>query len=112
MTAAMSNYGTVATLPLAPGTGSNCAYYYNLYDSPNRPAVIDASQQHLWSTPPGICESIADLINVDIEELIRLNPSLDRENCVMEFGFSYCVADTRRKKTCEHRTVTTGFASR
>jgi hypothetical protein len=108
----MSNYGTVANLPLAPGTASNCAYYFNLYDFLNRPAVVDASQQHLWSTPPDICKSIARSINVDIEELIRLNPSLDREKCVMVHGFSYCVGETKRRRTCEHCTVSTGCASR
>ncbi|KAF3039328.1 hypothetical protein E8E12_003031 [Didymella heteroderae] len=96
----MSNYGIVATLPLAPGTSSNCHYYYNQFDSLSAPAVIDASQQHLRAhSSKTSCEAIADTINVDVEQLIRLNPSLDRGNCVLEPGFSYCADEAKKSKT-------------
>lgn len=98
----MSNYGTVATLPLAHGTLSNCRYYYNHYDSPNRPAIVEPSQEHLWTSPPKMCETIASIIGVDVEDLIRLNPSLDSNNCVIEPGFSYCAEETKEAKTSEH----------
>jgi hypothetical protein len=100
----MSNYGIVATLPLAPGTLSTCAYYYNHYDSPHRSAITEPSQQHLWSAPPKLCSTIASIIDVDVEELMRLNPSLDRSNCVMEPGFSYCAGEMRRGETRTTRT--------
>lgn len=98
----MSNYGPIATLPLAPGTASNCYTYYNHYDSSTRPAVVDPPQQHRRSPSPETCETIAGIINVDVEELIRLNPSLERGNCVLGSGFSYCAEKTRRSETCEH----------
>jgi len=101
----MSDYGTVATLPLAPGTPSTCYTYYNYYDSPHRPAMIEPSQQHFWTPPPKICETIASIIDVDVEELIRLNPSLDRGNCVVQPGFSYCAEETRETRktsTCKY----------
>lgn len=95
----MSGHGTVATLPLAPGAPSNCHRYYNYYTSPRSPAVIDASQAHLWSPPPNSCDAIAKIIAVDVEELIRLNPSLNHGNCVVEPGLSYCAEETRSEAT-------------
>ncbi|KAF3050066.1 hypothetical protein E8E11_009412 [Didymella keratinophila] len=101
----MSDYGTVATLPLAPGTASTCYTYYNHYSSPRRPAIIEASQAHLRSAPPEICSTIASIIGIEVEELIELNPSLERGNCVMEPGFSYCAEETRSGSTHKpHRT--------
>jgi hypothetical protein len=94
----MSDYGTVATLPLAPGTASTCYTYHNYYDSPNRPAVVEPEQQLLWSAPPGVCEAIAGIVGIDVEELIRLNPSLEAGNCVMERGFSYCAEESRESR--------------
>lgn len=98
----MSAFGTVATLPLAPGTAPNCHYYWNHYDFPGRPAIIDPSQQNLWATPPKICETVSSIIDVDVEELIRLNPSLSGDNCVIEPGFSYCAEEIKKTKTCKH----------
>lgn len=95
----MSGHGTVATLPLAPGTPSNCHTYYNYYTSPHNPAVIDASQAHLWSPPPSSCDAIAKIIAVDVEEFVRLNPSLNLGNCVVEPGLSYCGEETRSEAT-------------
>ncbi|KAF1923246.1 uncharacterized protein M421DRAFT_9887 [Didymella exigua CBS 183.55] len=103
----MSNYGTIATLPLAPGTPSTCLYYYNHYDSANRPLILEPSQQNLWTSPPNTCESIAHIINLDVEDLLRLNPSLDRDTCVIEPGLSYCAAASET----ETRTEMTGASS-
>ena len=94
----MSNYGTVATLTLAPGTSSTCYTYYNHDDSLNRPAVIRPSQQHLWTAPAKTCSTIASIIGIDVEQLIRLNPSLGRGDCVMQSGFSYCAEETRERR--------------
>lgn len=105
----MSNYGTVATLTLAPGTSSTCYTYYNHDDSLNRPAVIRPSQQHLWTAPAKTCSTIASIIGIDVEQLIRLNPSLGRGDCVMQSGFSYCAEETRERR--ETRTSSSPSAT-
>lgn len=83
-----SAFGTVAQLPLAPGTTPVCNQYYNHFS----PVLIDQAHSNGISSPSqSSCKSIADKSKVDVENLIQSNPSLSRDNCELKQGFSYCV---------------------
>lgn len=86
-------------LPLAPATIPGCYEYHNHFHFHKR-----------WATPlldniPWLktdCESYALYYKVNISKLPEWNPSLSRDHCMFQPGFSYCVLKTADSIQREH----------
>ncbi|KAF7936224.1 uncharacterized protein EAE98_002443 [Botrytis deweyae] len=83
-TALLTNYTSLADLPLAPGTEGSCPKYAKYYES---------------STDINSCGAIAYFYDVEISDIVAWNPSLtyDENNttsCEFLPGYRYCVAGT------------------
>ncbi|KAJ4988500.1 hypothetical protein SVAN01_05955 [Stagonosporopsis vannaccii] len=71
------------------GAASSCAQYFTHY----LPALIEQPQPHNardWQSHYS-CANVADRYNVDVEQLMRWNPSLSGDDCVLQPGVEYCV---------------------
>ncbi|KAH6644530.1 hypothetical protein C7974DRAFT_420005 [Boeremia exigua] len=86
---------SAAQSTLAAGTALDCAQYYTHHPS----SLIEQPQPNqatAWSQVS--CESIAERFSVDIEHLLRWNPSLSRSACVLQPGVKYCVVQIEQSE--------------
>jgi hypothetical protein len=70
-------------LPNAAGTLSDCEDYENTFDSS---LSSEMGVDHINS-----CDIWAALTGVAVQDLIAWNPSLSKDNCVLQEGKSYCI---------------------
>ncbi|KAM7210668.1 carbohydrate-binding module family 50 protein [Rhypophila decipiens] len=94
------------TLPLAPGSRSNCTDYREYLDlgpgysgssSSSRSTTTATRYRYTWKPNPNSCGYVAWFYGVDIASFIAWNPSLTYnestpEACVLSRGLRYCVA--------------------
>lgn len=66
--------------PLAPGTDEDCYLYTTLNE--NRDPDLAK------------CEIIAMSLRITVDDLMKWNPSLSEESCLLQPGLQYCVAET------------------
>ncbi|KAF5867467.1 putative glycoside hydrolase family 61 protein [Botrytis fragariae] len=83
-TALLTNFTSLADLPLAPGTSASCSQYAEYYQS---------------KSDINSCGAIAHFYDIGISDVVAWNPSLmyDANNttsCVFLPGYRYCVAGT------------------
>ncbi|KAK4170775.1 hypothetical protein QBC36DRAFT_383025 [Triangularia setosa] len=88
-----SSPSAAPTVPLAAGTWTNCTHYATYMDVPANTSYLDFSN-------PNYCLMRAILWNIELEQLLRWNPSLPEmvnetrlDSCMLEEGFQYCVDD-------------------
>ncbi|KAF9736405.1 LysM domain-containing protein [Paraphaeosphaeria minitans] len=90
-------------LPHASGTTENCFAYKNYREIP---AIVDQSQGTdlaLYTSFINSCDYTRSTWSVTLEDLVAWNPSLDKNNCTMKPGFSYCVLkDENYKPSKQH----------
>lgn len=76
------------TLPHAAGTESNCQLYENFFD-------YSSLVEKFGSAPDldsiNLCTSVAGRHGIFLDDFLRWNPSLDKQNCMLQAGYSYCV---------------------
>lgn len=93
-TASSASYeATPTSLPLAPGTSSNCSSYEE-YLTPTRNRTINANS----------CYYIANFIGISPEQFVSYNPSLEYDPsepaaCVLEEGYRYCALSESSEST-------------
>lgn len=89
----------LAQPPPSVGAASGCAQYF----THTLPTLIEQPQPNReipWQSHSS-CESVAHRFNVDVEQLLRWNPSLSSGDCVLQPGVKYCVVKiekTERRK--------------
>ncbi|KAF3031169.1 hypothetical protein E8E12_000443 [Didymella heteroderae] len=81
-------------LPLAPGTIEGCYEYRNAIPSP---LIVDQSKSgkvEAFDPHGNTCKWITSQYEITDDELYEWNPSLSRDICSFQEGFSYCVLKT------------------
>ncbi|KAH8692485.1 hypothetical protein GQ44DRAFT_765329 [Phaeosphaeriaceae sp. PMI808] len=81
-------------LPHASGTINNCFAYKNYREVP---PIVDQSQSSevaLYTDFVNSCGYLTILWETTIDDLVKWNPSLNKDNCIMQAGFSYCVLES------------------
>ncbi|KAL6706459.1 hypothetical protein ACN47E_005398 [Coniothyrium glycines] len=84
--------------PSAAGAVTGCAQYLL---TPTIPTLIEQPHENIpWQTQYS-CEFVAQRFNVDVEQLLQWNPSLDSGNCVLQPDVQYCVIkiDTTKRSS-------------
>jgi len=73
----------------AAGAALGCAQYFTHH----LPALIEQPQPHEardWQSQFS-CAAVANKYNIDVDQLMRWNPSLSSDGCVLQPGVNYCV---------------------
>lgn len=82
--------------PLAAGTVSGCAQYF----AHSLPAVVEQPHPHeatSWQSQFS-CEAVAARVGVDVESLMKWNPSLASDACVLQPDLNYCIVKIDRSE--------------
>ncbi|KAF5004162.1 hypothetical protein FDECE_9300 [Fusarium decemcellulare] len=73
------------TFPLASGTAEDCVEYTRgVPGEGDDKAVINS------------CKFIANMYKVSVDDLLKWNPSLSKDSCVLSTKFKYCVAKVKK----------------
>ncbi|KAF2824331.1 hypothetical protein CC86DRAFT_420818 [Ophiobolus disseminans] len=89
---------TTSQLPHAPGTNNNCFAYKNYREIP---PIVDQSQNSevaSYTDFVNSCGYLTILWETTIDDLVKWNPSLVKEKCAMQAGYSYCVLESEDYK--------------
>lgn len=84
---------TTPVLPHASGTIDNCFVYRNYREVPPMMDQLQSSEV-AYSDFVNSCGYLTILWETTIDDLVRWNPSLNKDNCTMQAGFSYCVLES------------------
>lgn len=86
--------------PEATGTADNCSQYINYARQDLLETAFGASQSNA-TLDLNDCFVVALSFQVTVSDLVAWNPSLSKDSCALQPGFSYCVRQDASGNTSE-----------